>query len=294
MTTSSPGRLDAFAALDWLLLIGAALMWGASFLLIDLGLAALHPAAVAWLRLLFGAATLACVPAARAAVPRREWPSIVLLGGVWMAGPLLLFPVAQQWVASSLAGMINGAAPLFTVAIGAAWYRVAPRSWQLAGLLTGFAGIIAIFLPTVEAAEATALGAGLILLATLMYGIAYNLAEPLQRRNGALPVVWRALLVALAMVTPFGLLGLGSSAFAWQSMAAMVALGVFSTGLAFAAFATLVGRVGAARASVTVYVIPVVAIVLGVAFRGESVGALALSGTVLVLVGAWLTSRRQG
>ena len=74
----------------------------------------------------------------------------------------------------------------------------------------------------------------------------------------------------------------------------MVALGVFSTGLAFAAFATLVGRVGAARASVTVYVIPVVAIVLGVAFRGESVGALALSGTVLVLVGAWLTSRRQG
>ena len=91
MTTSSPGRLDAFAALDWLLLIGAALMWGASFLLIDLGLAALHPAAVAWLRLLFGAATLACVPAARAAVPRREWPSIVLLGGVWMAGPLLLF-----------------------------------------------------------------------------------------------------------------------------------------------------------------------------------------------------------
>ena len=160
MTTSSPGRLDAFAALDWLLLIGAALMWGASFLLIDLGLGSLHPAAVAWLRLLFGAATLACVPAARAAVPRREWPSIVLLGGVWMAGPLLLFPVAQQWVASSLAGMINGAAPLFTVAIGAAWYRVAPRGWQLAGLLTGFAGIVAIFLPTVEAAEATALGAG--------------------------------------------------------------------------------------------------------------------------------------
>jgi drug/metabolite transporter (DMT)-like permease len=211
-----------------------------------------------------------------------------------MAAPFLLFPVAQQWIDSSLAGMINGAAPLFTVAVAAAWYRTVPGRWQLAGLATGFAGIIAIFLPTVEGAEATALGAGLILLATLLYGVAYNLAEPLQRRNGGLPVVWRALLVTLAMIAPFGLFGLVSSSFAWQGIAAMAALGVFGSGLAFVAFATLVGRVGAARASVTGYCIPVVAIVLGVVFRGESVGLLTLSGAVLVLIGAWLTSRRQG
>jgi drug/metabolite transporter (DMT)-like permease len=63
--------------------------------------------------------------------------------------------------------------------------------------------------------------------------------------------------------------------------------------VAFAFFTTLAGRVGAARGSVTVYFIPVVAIVLGVLLGGESVALIALAGTALVLVGAYLTSRKE-
>ena len=71
-------------------------------------------------------------------------------------------------------------------------------------------------------------------------------------------------------------------------------LGIFSTGVAFVAFATLAGRVGAARGSVAVYFIPVVAIIFGVVVRHETVTWLALLGMVLVLAGAYMTSRRQG
>jgi len=291
MDTASPN--DAFTARDWTILVGVALMWGASFFLIDLGLEGLHPSVVAWLRLFFGAATLTCFPAARRAVPRREWPLIALLGLVWMGVPFLLFPVAQQWIASSLAGMINGAAPLFTAAIAAAWYRNAPRGWQLAGLLTGFTGVVTIYLPSFGGVQTTVFGVGLILMATVLYGVAFNLAAPLQRRNGALPVIWRAQLFALVLVTPFGFIGAPSSTVTWQNLSAMALLGIFSTGLAFAAFTTLVGRVGAARGSVTVYIIPAVAIILGVAFRNEAVAWPALVGTVLVLAGAYMTSRRQ-
>ena len=293
MSLRPTSRFDAFAPLDWGLLTVVALMWGASFLLIDLGLDAFHPATVAWLRLAFGCATLGCFPAARRAVPRPEWPWIALLGLVWMAGPFMLFTVAQQWIASSLAGMINGAAPLFTAAIAALWYRRAPRSWQLAGLLIGFVGVLTIYWPALSGVRATAFGAGLIVMATFMYGIAFNMAEPLERRNGALAVIWRAELVAAAVLTPFGLYGLGGSSPAWRSLAAMAGLGILSTGLAFAAFATLVGRVGAPRASVAVYFVPVIAIILGAMFRGEAVSGLALGGTALVLWGAYLTSRRQ-
>lgn len=293
MSLNRTSRLDAFAPLEWALLTAVALMWGSSFLMIDLGLDALHPATVAWLRLVLGCATLACFSAARRTVPRPEWRWIALLGLVWMAGPFLLFTVAQQWIASSLAGMINGAAPLFTAAIAAVWYRSAPRSWQFTGLVIGFAGVTAIYWPALSGLQATAFRAGLIVLATFMYGIAFNMAEPLERRNGALAVIWRAELVAMTVLTPFGLYGLRTSAFDWSSVLAMVGLGVFSTGLAFAAFTTLVGRVGAGRGSVTIYFIPVVAIVLGVLFRGESVGVMALCGTALVLLGAYLTSRRQ-
>jgi drug/metabolite transporter (DMT)-like permease len=74
---------------------------------------------------------------------------------------------------------------------------------------------------------------------------------------------------------------------------AMLPLGVLGTGLAYVAMTVLVGRAGAARGSVSIYFVPVVAILLGVLFRDERVAAIALVGTSLVLVGAWLTSRRE-
>jgi drug/metabolite transporter (DMT)-like permease len=152
---------------------------------------------------------------------------------------------------------------------------------------------VAINWPAVQGADATALGAGLVLLATLFYGIAFNLAVPLEERNGALPVIWRAQLVALLVVTGPGVVGATGSSWSWSSMLAMVVLGALSTGLAFAFFTILVGRVGAARGSVTVYFIPIVAIVLGVLLGRESVAVVALVGTALVLLGAYLTSRRE-
>ena len=282
----------AFSPLDWALLAVVAAMWGSSFLLIEIGIGGFEPTAVTWLRILTGAVVLGAVPAARAPILRRDWALVGLLGLVWMDIPFLLFAIAQQSVASSLAGMINGAAPLFTAAIAATWSRRLPSRGQLTGLLLGFGGVLAINWPAAEGATATMLGAAMIVAATFLYGIAFNLAEPLQRRSGALPVIWRAQLVAAAVMAPPGLVGVAGSSPTLSSMTAVAALGALSTGLAFAAFTTLVGRVGAARASVTVYFIPVVAIGLGVALRGETVAGVAVAGTALVLVGAFLTSRR--
>ena len=71
----------------------------------------------------------------------------------------------------------------------------------------------------------------------------------------------------------------------------MFVLGAVGTGFAFIAAGTLMGRVGATRGSVLAYLIPVVALVLGVVFRDETVAAISLVGLVLVLVGAFLCSR---
>jgi drug/metabolite transporter (DMT)-like permease len=284
-------RTAAFTPRDWGLLAGVALMWGSSFLLIEIGLDDLRPTAVTWLRILFGALTLACLPAARRPIARADWPAVGLLGLVWLAAPFTLLPLAQQSISSSLAGMVNGAAPLFTLLVGTIWSRRLPTPRQALGLVVGFAGVVAIDLPALQGADATALGAAMVLVATMFYGVAFNLAVPLEERNGALPVIWRAQLVALVLVTPLGVVGAAGSSWSWSSMAAMVVLGALSTGVAFAFFTTLAGRVGAARGSVTVYFIPVVAIVLGVALGGETVAALALVGTALVLFGAYVTSR---
>ncbi|MEX0706168.1 MAG: DMT family transporter, partial [Nitriliruptoraceae bacterium] len=277
---------------DWLLLAAIAFIWGSSFVLIDIGLESFEPALVAWARLTLGALTLACVPAARRMrVERGDMGRIALLGTTWMGVPLLLFPFAQQWIDSSVAGMINGAMGLTTAAWAAVLLRRLPGRRQLLGLLLGFAGIVAVFFPEVPIAETTgsaqsAFGAALVLVAVILYGLSANLAVPLQHRYGSPALMLRVQLAAMIVVTPFGLLALPGSRFSWTAAVAMVPLGMLSTGLGFVLMATLIGRVGGPRGSIAIYFVPLVAIGLGIAARAESIHPAAIVGTALVILGA--------
>ncbi|MGH2848158.1 MAG: DMT family transporter, partial [Thermoleophilaceae bacterium] len=161
---------------------------------------------------------------------------------------------------------------------------------QAVGLIVGFAGVVAISLPSVGSGS-NALGIVLVLLAAFLYGFAFNIAAPLQRRHGALPVIWRAQLVAAVLVLPFAVVGATESTFGWSSLLAVVGLGALGTGLAFFWFTTLIGRVGSTRGSVAIYLVPVVAILLGASLNDEPVHAAALLGTTLVLAGAYVTSQ---
>jgi len=292
LETGSGSRTEAFGVREWGLLASIALIWGSSFLFIDVGLESLRPGVIAVARVALGVAALSLVPAARRPIGREDRVRVAFLGVIWAGLPLILFPVAQQWIDSSVAGMLNGAVPL----AGAAWAvvllrRPLPRVHAV-GLLIGFAGVLAISWPQLQGSRATTLGAGLVVLAVVLYGLAVNLAVPLQQRYGALPVLLRAQLAALVLLLPFGIQGLGGSSFSWPSVLAMVPLGVLGTGVAFVLMTTLVGRVGGPRGAVATYFIPVVAIALGVLFLGERVAPAALAGTALVVAGAWLTSRR--
>jgi drug/metabolite transporter (DMT)-like permease len=287
-------RPEAFGPPEWGLLAAVALMWGSSFLWMDIGLETLRPPVIAMLRIALGLAVLLLFPRSRAPVVREDWPRIALLGVVWSAIPLQLFPIAQDLgLASSAAGMINGAMPLFAAAIAGILLRRPPGPIQAAGLVVGFAGVVLVIVPTAGVGTGTAIGAGLALFSTILYGLAANITVPLAQRYGALPVIARSQLVALVVVFPFGLFSLPGSRFAWSSALAMVALGVFGTGLAYIASTTLLGRAGPTRGAVSIYFIPVVALVLGVVFRDETASLLSLVGVALVLAGAWLTSRRE-
>jgi drug/metabolite transporter (DMT)-like permease len=293
LEAGSGSRTEAFGAQEWLLLSSIALIWGSSFLFIDLALESFRPGVIAFARVALGVGALALFPAARRPVPRDDLPRVAFLGVIWAGLPLLLFPLAQQWIDSSVAGMLNGAVPLF----GAAWAVLLLRRplgrTQTLGLLVGFAGVVAISWPEVQGSRATTLGAGLVILAVVLYGLAVNLAVPLQQRYGALPVLLRAQLAALVLLLPFGLWSLPGSDPGWGAALALLPLGILGTGLAFVLMTTLVGRVGGPRGAVATYFIPVVAIALGVVFLDERVAPVALLGTALVLGGAWLTSRRE-
>ncbi|GBE21945.1 MAG TPA: DMT family transporter [Actinobacteria bacterium] len=292
--STAPGtRRAAFALTDWGLLTGVALIWGSSFLLIAIGLEGFPPTLIASLRLAIGAVTLALFPASRRPVDRADLPRIVLLGVIWMGFPMLLFPIAQQWISSSLAGMLNGSMPIFSAIIAAFLLRRTPGRNQIMGVLLGLVGIVAIGVPGIEGGPSVLRGTLLVLVATISYGVSVNLAVPLQQRYGAFPVILRAQVVALALVAPFGLIHAGQTRFAWGPLAAVATLGVFGTGLALLAMTVLAGRVGATRASIAIYFLPVVAILLGVFLHGEYVAPLSIVGTAVVLIGAFLASRAE-
>lgn len=291
--TSEGTRTESFGPAEWGLLAAAAIIWGSSFLFIEIGVEAFRPGLVALARVALGAAAVALVPRARQPVDRSDLPRIALLGVVWMAIPFVLFPMAQQWINSAVAGMLNGAVPLTSTVIATLLLGRLPRARQLAGLAIGFLGVVAIAWPQVQAGSNTALGAGLILIAISLYGLGLNMAVPLQQRYGALPVLLRTQLAALVLLVPFGLSQVPGSHWSTSAALAMIPLGALGTGLAFVAMVTLAGRAGATRGSIAIYFTPVVAIALGVVFLGEHVPAIAMVGVVLVIAGAWLTSRRE-
>lgn len=296
LISTSEGTLpSAFGRSEWILLLATALIWGSSYLLIAIALEGLRPLAVTFLRVALGLAVLSCVPAARTGAPSpADRPRIAFLGALWLAIPLTLYPIAQRHLNSSAAGMITGSQPLMAAAIAAVLLRRRPASAAGVGLAVGFAGVVLVVSSSTSGGSTASVdGAILILLAVACYALATNLAVPLQQRYGALALIRWALLVAFTVLAVPGVVALAESSPTLGSLAAIIPLGALSTAAGYLTFATLVGRAGATRGAVAIYLVPVVAIALGAVFRGEHPGAGALAGAALVTVGAVLVGRSR-
>lgn len=139
---------------------------------------------------------------------------------------------------------------------------------------------------------ASVLGVSFVLAAVVSYSINSIVLGPLQQKYGGMTVIRAAQTIAVLFMTPFGFLALPESSFSWKSFGAVAILGIFSTGLARSMFANLIGRAGPARAQVVGYLVPVTAVILGVVVLAEEVSLVALGGLGVVLVGAFMTSRR--
>jgi drug/metabolite transporter (DMT)-like permease len=294
LTTSHGTNREAFSGTDWSLFAGLSAIWGSSFLFMAIGLDAFDPGLVTLLRVGFGATVMFSISKARkTSIPRSEWPALVTLAVIWIAIPMTIFPIAQQWIDSGVAGMLNGATPIFTAVVAALILKQLPRRLQVGGLLIGFIGVVAIALPSAGSRSTAAIGVLLVLVATICYAFASNIVAPLQQRHGSLAIMARLQWMGTVLVLPYGIYGAAHSSFAWDSLLATMAVGVLGTGIAFVMMSNLIGRVGPTRATFITYVIPVVALILGVVFRNEDIAPIAVVGVGLVIIGAALASRRE-
>jgi drug/metabolite transporter (DMT)-like permease len=291
-TATKAANDEQFTAHDWALFLAVSAIWGSSFLFIAIGLDALPPGLITFMRIGLGALALAVLPRTRSTIAADDRFRLVVLSFLWVAIPFTLFPLAEQHINSSVTGLLNGGTPIFAALVATVLLRQPPRGAQIVGIAVGFAGVVMISLPSLGDGSSEALGVALVIIATACYGFAINLAGPMQQRYGSVNLTAKMLALATIWTAPYGLWEIDDAEWELGPVSAVVFLGVVGTGIAFALMGSLVGRVGATRASFITYLIPVVALVLGVTFRGDEVAPMALVGVVLVIGGAFLASRR--
>ena len=210
---------------------------------------------------------------------RGHGGTVAFLGAVQLAAPFLLITIGERWISSSLAGILVASAPIFIAFLALrvdSEERSAGR--QLVGVGTGMAGVALLLGIDVGTGGLELIGALFVLLASLAYAVG---ALVLKRRLGEVqPVAMAAgavsagaayLLLPAALTFP-------TSAPSLDAAAALVALGVGGTGLAFLLFYTLIAEVGPARASVVAYLAPGFAVFYGVTVRDELVTPWTLVG----------------
>ena len=274
--------------IDWLLIVLPGVIWGASFLFIAEGLTAVAPDGVTFIRIVVGFLTLSTVPGARKAIVKSDWLGVAALGLLWFAFPMSMFPHAEQWISSALTGMLNGTVPLFATAVAAILHRRWPPAMVAIGIAGGLFGGVLMAWPGLGTGGNSATGVIIVIVACISYGFAINVARPLQQRNGALPVVWRALGVGVILTAPLGAPEVLRAHWSLWPALSLLCLGALGTGVAFVLMAIAAGRVGAARAAGTVFITPVVALFLGVWLRNEHVATVSVAGCVVCLAGAWI------
>lgn len=277
----------------WTLLLALAAIWGASYLFIEIGLRDLSAPLIAWMRIAFGALVLLPV-ALRAGALRRLgglWPVIVLVSIAQVAAPFLLIALGQEEITSSLAGILVGSAPIWTAML-AAIFVADERSegLQLVGIVVGVAGLVLLL--GVDAADESGqfLGGLAIVLAGLGYAVGGLLARRRLGRVQPLGIAAIVLVVSTFLSLPAALLTLPDATPGAGPLAAIAALGVLGTGLAFVIFYELIASVGPARTFLVTYLAPVFAVAYGVTLLDEPFTLVTLAGLALILGGSYLAA----
>ena len=285
---------------DWLLFTLIVAIGGSSFSMIRGAVETISPIAITVIRLWIGAIFMMGVMmhAGRRFPPlfaqngetrrlSREWKFILAISLIGYVIPFLIFPWAQQYVESGLAGIYMAFMPIWTVVLAFFFAGETLSTKKISGFAIGFIGVIVLIGPSVvDGAKTTYFPAQLgILIATLCYAasaILTRIAPPIRPRAFAAST----LLCAAIFSTPaifFASLNIDE----WSTLSIVntIGLGLLPTGLAGIILITLIQRVGAGFMSLANYLTPLWAVILGAIAFNERLELSALIALVIILTG---------
>ncbi|MCX6026049.1 MAG: EamA family transporter [Chloroflexi bacterium] len=280
----------------WLL----GLIWGSSFLWIHVAVQEIGPFMLVALRVLIGALGLALVAAvARPALPRtpRTYLAMAVLGLINTALPFVLISWGETRIPSSLASILNGTVPLFTILIAhVALHDDRITLPRVLGLAVGFAGVVVLLSKDLEPGtiHASLLGQGAVILAAVSYAGASVFART-QIRNLAplasamLPLIAADLFMWLALPVFESPVRFPRLPLTWV---ALVWLGLLGSCIAYLLYFHLIRQWGPTRSTMVTYVFPVVGLILGILFLNEHADWRLMAGSALIVAGIGVVNWR--
>ena len=274
-------------------------VWGCSFIFIELGLEFLTPFGVAFIRCALGAITLLIFTKIRKVdLPkdRKIWQKLWVVAMLLNVIPGVLFAFAQQYVTSVLASIINAGTPLMTLVFMLIVFREEKlKPEQIIGLIIGALGVLTVVGVWKDLGDNQLVGVIALLIAISCYGASYPYSTrnviPLRLKPEALAT--GQLIMAAVTLLPFFLInGISNDFYRFQSVMAMLCLGIFGSGFAYIWNFAITAAAGSAIASTVTYLTPVVAVIVGFLYLGEVIVWHEIVGALIVIVGALLSQGR--
>jgi len=277
------------------------LIWGTSFLWIKIAVEDVSPLVLVAFRTLFGAGGLGLVILFSKNIQfnwkdvRKHALNFFILGMINITLPFVLVSSAEQVIDSGTASILNAANPLFTILLSPIFIRDDRITWaKVIGLVVGFVGVYLLIAPGLSGGwNANLAGQVMMLGATLCYALGSIYARI--KSTQLPPTVAAFLQIAAATVITWILVFTTERPIVFPTHAitwvAFAWLGLLGTAIAYIIYFYLLHRIGPTRISMITYIPPLVGVILGIIFLGESFywqailgGALILSGITLVKV----------
>lgn len=282
---------------DWFFVTLMGIGWGATFYFNEVLLRELGPVTVSAGRVGAAALTmwgLVLVTGRRVLLPPKVVLQMAVLGALMFGIPFTIYPLGQQVITASAAGIINAMTPIMVVIVSHLWPGGEQATWRKsAGVVAGFSGIVLLSIPAIRG-EGDNLLLGLIftLLAPLCYGLAVNYVRRLKGADPWVLLTWAFTFAGCALVV-LALVHEGTPQIsAGETWAALAIVGPVLTALPFMLFFSMLPRVGPTNLSTVTFIAPVSAVFLGVAVLGEGLGIWKLMGMFAIFVGLLLIDGR--
>lgn len=273
-----------------LMILGA--IWGASFMLIKWAAPEFGVFALVEIRAI--GATLLLVPFVYFKQQQKDlftyWPHLLFIGVINTAIPFCLFNYGLLHIEAGLAAILNGTAPMFGILVAYLFLKERIGAWGLLGMLLGFAGVVLISYEQNSGASASTLPILAILLATLCYGIAACYLKAKLSHVRPFAIAGGSQFFTALVLLPITLMNLPDAMPSMRAISSALILAFVCTGLAYVLYFDLISKVGASRAMIVGYLVPLFGVVWGYIVLNETLSSSELFGGALVLLGVMLAT----